>query len=138
MQKKILSTSIIGLLFAATLPSSCNHESLEDRALRMAKEYTANYCPTPITNSQRTDSMGFDKSSHTLIYYCSLFDTVDDANVINKYHKTLRTGLLNGIKSSPELKVYKDAGYSFTYIIHSGKNPAQTLFTATFTPQEYQ
>ncbi len=53
-------------IFLASLVVSCT-ESLEDKAVREAKEYTEKYCPTPYVNDSRTDSAVFDKNTPRVI-----------------------------------------------------------------------
>ena len=42
------------------------------------------------------------------------------------------------VKGSTTLKLYKDAGMSFQYIIRSEKNPSQVLLQTTIEPKDYQ
>ena len=58
----------IRCIIALTLLASCT-ESLEDRAVREAREYTEKVRPTPYINDSRTDSAVFDKTSRTYTYY---------------------------------------------------------------------
>ena len=50
---------IFGIIACSLLLCSC-HENLEKRAQREAREYTEKYCPTPVQNYTRTDSVAFD------------------------------------------------------------------------------
>lgn len=55
---------IFGIIACSLLLCSC-HENLEKRAQREAREYTEKYCPTPVQNYTRTDSVTFDiKTKH--------------------------------------------------------------------------
>lgn len=49
---------------------SCQ-ETMEEKAARQAKEYTERYCPTPVVNYSRTDSIVFDRERKVYIYYIS-------------------------------------------------------------------
>lgn len=130
--KKIVFFSVLVLLF-----SSCQ-KSLEERAEQEAKDYTKKYCPTPVVNYSRTDSMVFDKANRTYIYYCTLLDKMDSQEVIKANKDVISEGLLEAIKGSTNLKAYKDAGFGFRYIIRSGKNPKLVLFDGTYTSRDYQ
>ena len=103
--RKILLMITGMLMFAAC------QESLEDRAVREAKEYTEKFCPTPVVNYTRTDSMSFDKPTKTYYYYCSLTEN---------------------------MKVYKEANFSFAYLLRSDKNPRKVYFQTTITPKKYK
>ena len=124
------------MMAAATL-TACQ-KSLEERAEQEAREYTRKYCPTPIDNFSRTDSMVFDKANRTYIYYCTLTDQMDNKEIIDSKKDVLSNGLLESIKGSTYLKDYKDAGFGFRYIIRSEKNPSQVLFDGTYTKRDYQ
>ena len=127
---------ILFLIMAATL-TACQ-KSLEERAEQEAKEYTRKYCPTPIDNYSRTDSMVFDKANRTYIYYCTLTGQMDNKEIISSKKDVLSNGLLEAIKGSTYLKAYKDAGFGFRYIIRSEKNPKEVLFDGTYTKRDYQ
>lgn len=68
---------IIGIVACAALLCSC-HENMEKRAQREAREYTEKYCPTPVQNYTRTDSVVFDIDTKTYHYYCSITGDLDD------------------------------------------------------------
>ena len=118
-------------LFLASLVVSCT-ESLEDKAVREAKEYTEKYCPTPYVNDSRTDSATFDKSTKTYVYYISLRNKADNKQVIeankNKLHKIQKEALDN----NPGLKKYKEEHFTFRFVYHSAKNPKEILLDDVF------
>ncbi|MCH4148257.1 MAG: hypothetical protein LKG25_00090 [Prevotella sp.] len=127
---------IVIILFSVLIFSAC-HESLEDRAAREAKEYTQRYCPTPVNNFTRTDSVVFEKPTRTYHYYCTFSDKLDDAKIINVNRSQIREGLLKGIKESTDIKAYKEAGFIFEYTCRSAKNPSQILFDDKFSEKDY-
>lgn len=126
------------LIFAITLSilSGC-HESYEERAAREAKEYTEKYCPTPIVNNTRLDSLTYKKDTRTLEYYYTLFNEADNQSAVDKSRDNLHKMLLDGIRKSTKLKVYKENGFSFKYIYHSEKSPDKVLFETVFTSKDY-
>ena len=107
--RKILYTLITVVVFCV---SSCQ-ESLEDRAEREAREYTKQFCPTPITNYTRTDSVVFYK--------------------LTKNKKAIHEGIYKMLNENPELKGYKEAGFKFVYIVHSAKEPTRILYQDSFS-----
>jgi len=125
------------VVFAALAILVSCHESIEKRAAREAREYTEKFCPTPVVNFVRTDSTTFDIATKTYSYHCSVVDEMDDEALMKKNYDNLKNGLLANIKENTELRIYKEAGFSFAYILHSGKNPTKTLFQATFSPKDY-
>lgn len=113
------------------------HESFEQRAAREAKEYTEKYCPTPVQNCTRTDSVTFDMTSKTFNYYCSLTDALDNREVFENNKERIAGALIKNIKENPGLRSYKKEGFCFAYILRSAKNPQTMYFTKKFTSKDY-
>ncbi len=114
-----------------TLMFSACHESLEERAEREAREYTERNCPTPVINYSRTDSVRFDRKTKNYIYYCSFVDKFDSETVIDMNRSQIHEGLYNAISSDVGLKQYIEAGFSFTYIVRSDRQPSKVLYRDT-------
>ena len=123
-------------LLAALVLVACN-ESLEDRAEREAREYTARYCPTPVMNNSRTDSVAFDKATKTYTYYCTLTGEYDSAEFIAKYGGELNSRLAQTIADDASIEKLKAAGFSFHFVIHSERAPEKVLYERTITAKEY-
>jgi hypothetical protein len=60
---------------------------------------------------------------------------LDDSTVINQNQP--RERLLQEVKNSTNLKLYKEAGYSFRYTYLSAKENGTKLFEATFQKADY-
>lgn len=114
------------------------HESLEDRAAREAKEYTEKNCPTPVVQNTRTDSLTFDRQTRTIGYWYTLCGDADNTEGIKAQEAKLRKVLLDGLKASTQLKMYKDAGFSIRYVYHSHKNPKEVMMDVTFGEKDYR
>ena len=132
------STILILILSVLTLALAACHESLEDRAAREAKEYTQKNCPTPVVQNTRTDSLTFDRASRTIGYWYTLCGTADNIDAINVQKEKLYGILLDGLKASTQIKMYKDAGFNVRYVYHSEKNPSVVMLDVTFSPKEYK
>lgn len=130
-----MKKTILAIVVAAML-TAC-HESIEDRAAREAREYTERFCPTPVVNFTRTDSVVFDKGTKTYTYYCSVVDKMDDEAIIRANLANLQSGLLTSIKQNTNIVVYKKANFNFAYVLHSSKQPQKVLFKATYAPKDY-
>lgn len=126
------------LMITGMLMLAACQESLEDRAVREAKEYTEKFCPTPVVNYTRTDSMSFDKPTKTYHYYCSLTGKMDNADIINKHKNEIEQQLVQAIKDDTSMKLYKEANFSFAYLLRSAKNPQKVYFQTTITPKKYK
>lgn len=115
----------------ATLCASCQ-ESLEDRAARDAEEYTRKYCPTPVINYTRTDSVTFNKEKHVFTYFCTFTDLMDSQEIIDKNYAKITQMLRASIKESTSMKPYVQAGFHFQYICRSEKFPQKTLLQVKY------
>ena len=129
-----MKRKIYTILMMTALLASCQ-ETLEERAEREAHDYTEKHCPAPIAYQVTMDSMTFDKASYTFAYHYMLSGTLHDSATINQNDP--REMLLQQVKNSTNLKIYKDAGYAFRYVYHSEKSKA-TLFDVTFEQKDYK
>ena len=104
---------------AATLLLTSCHDSLEDRAEKEAKKYTERYCPTPVRDNQRADSLTFDCKTHTYNYYYTLVGPADNPDAINQNKAKLTNMLVQGVKNDTRMQTYKEAGFKFHFIYRS-------------------
>ena len=118
---------LLGGFFFPIFLSSCQ-ESLEDKAARQAREYTERYCPTPVINYSRTDSVVFDKKRNVYIYYLSFCDMLDDSEIIEENRDKIADMLTQSVRESTGLKNFIEAGFRFEYVCHSEKEPKKVLF----------
>ena len=128
MKKSLLICAMVGLSLTAC------HESLEDRAERECKEQTEKYCPVPVTEYVISDSMVFERATHTFHYYYSLRGIADTTALPAE---EARKEMLEGLRNSTQLNVYKEAGYNFHYTYFSTKYPGQKIVDIKFTPKDY-
>lgn len=98
---------------AATLLLTSCHDSLEDRAEKEAKKYTERYCPTPVRDNQRTDSLTFDRKTHTYNYYYTLVGPADNPDAINQNKAKLTKMLVQGVKMIRECRPTRRLVLSF-------------------------
>ena len=80
--------------------------------------------------------MTFDKDSHTIGYCYTLQGSLDNPQRVDK--AKFSELLLMEVKNSTNLKLYKDAEYSFRYTYYSEKNSGTKLFEATFRKSDYR
>ena len=111
-------------------------ESMEERAAREAREYTEKHCPTPVAKDVVMDSMVFDRASHTLGYYYTLGGVLDDTAYVSR--SNAYENVLNELRNSTHLKIYKEAAYSFRYVYFSKKERGTKLFDATYHESDYR
>ena len=134
LPKLINAQVLIPVLLMTTLLTGCQ-ETLEERGAREAHDYTEKHCPAPVAPQVTLDSMTFDKVSHTFSYCYTLSGALDDLQYIETNNP--RDMLLQQVKNSANLKIYKEAGYNFRYVYNSSKNKA-TLFDVTFKQSDYE
>lgn len=130
MQKTLL------LLFLSALVLSACQESLADRSVREAREYTLKKCPAKLSESTVIDSLVFDKKSLTMHYYFTISGRSDSAELIKE--KDPREELIKAIKNNTPLRKSKDAGFNFAFTYRSTKHPGKVLYTTVITPDDYQ
>ena len=119
---KLKTSLLVGLhsrIIFYTLYQHFRHDSLEDRAEKEAKKYTERYCPTPVRDNQRTDSLTFDRKTHTYNYYYTLVGPADNPEVINQNKAKLTNMLVQGVKNDTRMQTYKEAGFKFHLIYRS-------------------
>ena len=126
-----------GWLLALTFMLVSCHESIEDKAVREAREYTRKYCPTPTSDYARTDSVRFDKPTRTYHYYCTLSGRLDNPALMQAHRHEFHERIKQEIRQSTGIKAYKDAGFAFAYTCRSERNPKLVLYQDTFTSQDY-
>lgn len=113
---------------------SC-HENMEDKAARETAEFTRKNCPAPVSEGIVNDSVVFDRSTLTVNYYYSLSGRLD-TNMINK--EKMRDEMIKLIQDAPALRIYKDAGFNFSFIYHSTKNKGNVLADITICHDDYK
>lgn len=131
-----MNYKLLFLAFAVLLFSGCHRTTLEDLAAKTAEEYTERYCPTPIENCQRTDSVTFSRETHTFAYYYSLSGKLDDAGIIETNKKQIISTILGSLRDNTSMKEYKQAGYNFHYVMKSCRT-GEVLIDKTFTNKDY-
>lgn len=124
---KFVKTAALFATIAATV-LSCQ-ESFEEKAVRDAKDYTRKYCPTPVVNYMRTDSVTFDTSKKLYTYFCTFVDVADNQEVINKSKPAISDAFRNTLKESVTMKKYLDKGVKFRMVGRSGKDSKKVLLT---------
>ena len=127
--KNLITFALAVIVFAAC------QESLEEKAAQEAKMYTQKNCPAMIGENLRMDSLTFEISTRTLHYYYTLSGIADSVGLLDE--ETARGSLLNELKNTTSMMVYKEAGYRFAYTYHSQKNPKTILFDMVFSEKDY-
>lgn len=117
--------------------TSCKHTTLADRAAKDAQDFTERYCPTPVQDMQRLDSVTFDRATLTLCYHYRLSGNADNMDAIKLARGKIKKALLEDLKNDTQVKAYKDAGYNFRYIFYSEKSNS-VLMDEKFSKNNYK
>lgn len=113
------------------------HESMEQRAQREAREFTKKYCPTPVQNNFRTDSVAFEMDTKTYHYYCSAVGDLDNVKVFDIHREKIAEILLTNIRESTSFRPYMKEGFAFQWTLRSDKDNKKVYFDRRYTPKDY-
>lgn len=132
---KVLAHICFGLLLAFC---ACKRETKDEKFKRDFEQFTQKECPKLMDESTRMDSVCYDILSRTMTEYYTMMNTLDndslykDEQLISTFTETMQKGL----KSSLQLKPYKDEGITFRYIYRS-LSTGKLLLELTFTEKDY-
>lgn len=124
---KTLGLAVLALMLGL---SACQ-ESLEQRAVREAKQYTAKNCPMKVDDYTVLDSMTFVPATETNAQptFCYWYTTKGEADRDFTPDECSRVSeaLKKRVDNSTHLANYREAGYTFRYIYRSASMPGKTL-----------
>ncbi|MBO7136963.1 MAG: hypothetical protein J6V92_00665 [Bacteroidaceae bacterium] len=132
--KKILAIVCLGAIFVF---GSCKRETTDEKFKRDFEQFTEKECPKFVDPCTRLDSACYDIESRTLSYHYTVQDMLDDESiytdeVVNMFSDNIQQEL----KSSIQMKGYKDEGITFHYDYRS-TTTGEILLDLTFTPEDY-
>jgi len=133
---KVLAIACLGILASF---SACKRESKDEKFKRDFELFTQKDCPKLMDPCTRMDSVCYDIGSRTMTEYYTVMGELDDDSIYadEKVMGTYRETLQNGLKSSIQLKPYKDEGISFRYVYRS-LSTGETRLELIYTPEDYQ
>ena len=132
--KKVLAIVCLGAIIVF---GSCRRETKDEKFKRDFEQFTEKECPKFIDPYTRLDSAIYDIESRTLSYYYSVCKELDNdilytVEVISDFHDNV----LKELKSSIQLKGYKDEGVTFHYDYRSATT-GKMMLDLTFTKEDY-
>ena len=132
--KKILAIVCLGAIFVF---GSCKRETTDEKFKRDFEQFTEKECPKFVDPCTRLDSACYDIESRTLSYHYTVQDMLDDESiytdeVVNMFSDNIQQEL----KSSIQMKGYKDEGITFHYDYRS-TTTGEILLDLTFPPEDY-
>ena len=131
-------TKILVILAATLLPfSACRRETKDERFRREYEQFTQKECPKDVNELTRMDSITYDIASRTLTEYYTVWGTLEvDSFYTDDIVADLREDILKSIKSSIQLKPYKDEGINFRYLYRS-RATGEQIVELSYTRDDY-
>ena len=126
--KKVLAFACLGAMIFMT---ACQRETIDEKFKRECKQFTEKECPKEIVSGVRLDSLCYDIESRTRSEHYTIEGSPDEDAV-----STLHDIILNELKSSLQLKPYKDEGVTFRYDYRS-ITTGKMLLVLTYSPEDY-
>lgn len=133
---KILAIACLGILVAF---SACKRETKDEKFKRDFELFTQKDCPKLMDPCTRMDSVCYDIGSRTMTEYYTVMSDLDVDSIYanEKVMESFRETMLKGLKSSIQLKKYKDEGISFRYLYRS-LSTGEVRLELIYTPEDYQ
>ncbi|WP_455586342.1 hypothetical protein [Bacteroides sp.] len=129
--KKIISAICVAVL---TL-TSC--QQAKQKVFEAASQQVNKQCPMTIDEVTRMDSTGYTGSDNTFTYYYTLTGAADNADIAEATQKHLEENLPGIIKTTDDLKMYRDMDVAMEYVYLSDKTHEE-LFRVKITPDMYK
>ncbi|NDV57370.1 hypothetical protein [Bacteroides sp. 519] len=134
-KKNGIAAVIIGVILSYLLSTFFFKTSVEEKLAKWATNINKT-CPTMVDEFTQIDSVAVPKGSRTIKYYYSI-SNIDEENLdLDIAYTEMREVLLNGIKTSSELKILKDNDVTFDYL-YFNKN-REKLMEISISPAEYK
>lgn len=124
-------------LCALIVCGACKQETKDEQFKKEFEQITLKECPKYVDRCILLDSTIYDIKSRTLNYHYTLEGSLDSDTIYNEKAKNLfHENILKSLKTSIQLKPYKDEGITFRYIYRSNST-GKTLLELTFTAEQY-
>ena len=132
--KKILAIVCLGTIFVF---GSCKRETKDEKFKRDFEQFTEKECPKFVDPCTRLDSACYDIGSRTLSYHYTVQDMLDDESIYtDEVVEMFSDNIQKELKSSIQMKGYKDEGITFHYDYRS-TTTGKILLDLSFTPEDY-
>ena len=125
------------LLCTPLLLASCQRETKDEKIRRDFRNLTEKECPKDVDPYTSMDSVVYDIPTRTLSYYYSVREMLDDESLYTEEVVNLhREKVQKDLKSSIQMKSYKDQGITFRYEYRSVTS-GKVLLDLSFTKEDY-
>lgn len=115
--------------------TSC--QQAKQKVFEIASQEVNKQCPMTIDEMTRMDSTSYSGGDNTFTYYYSLTGAADDPQIAEATQKQLTENLPGIIKSTDDLKMYREMEVTMLYVYLSDKTHEE-LFRVKVTPDMYK
>lgn len=131
---KIMSIFCLGAIIAF---GGCKRETKDEKFKRDFEQFTQRECPKFVDPCTRLDSACYDIGSRTLSYYYTVQDMLDNDSIYtDELIEMFHDNICQELKSSIQMKGYKDEGITFRYNYRS-ITTEKVMLDLTFTKEDY-
>lgn len=129
---------ISSVLAVSMVLAGCSKETRYERIQREAGEFTQKNCPKEVEPGIVMDSLCFDRETLRFKYCYTIGEPLDRDSIFTpELEETFRGKVLREIRSSIQMKGYKDAGLTFVYT-YSSAATGKVYLDLEFTPEDYR
>ena len=137
MKRKGFFGVTVAILALAVL-AGCRRQTRMERIASEAQEFTKKQCPFNVDNYTRMDSTTFDIATKCFYYNYTVSDLLDNDSIYNaQLSENYRQKTLDEIRSSIQLRSYKEAGLTLVFRYYSAKS-GRLLAEYSFPKEEYE
>lgn len=131
---KVWAACCLGALLAC---GACERMTKDEKFKLDFEQYTQKECPKFVDEYTRLDSACYDIGSRTLSYHYTVQGNFDNEEFFtDELTEPFHDEVLKGLKTSLQLKPYKDEGITFHYDYRS-MTSGKLLLELTFTADDY-
>ena len=129
MKRNLLYLAVLVLALTA-----CKKQTFDERVEAEVKQFNTTEAPKRLDQFTTFDSMAYVRDSLTLCYYYTIEGDLD-LSIFPE--DQLRDELLNNVRTSIQLKPYKERGLRFRYT-YFVKDMDKPVINCTFAPEDYR
>ncbi|MBN2350086.1 MAG: hypothetical protein JXJ22_14695 [Bacteroidales bacterium] len=105
---------ILGIIITVTITQLIKKTSSFEKSMNKAASELSEKCPIMVDRQTRLDNV-IVMPENTLQYKYALVNWLNDSIDVQTFEKNMKTILLNHVKTSPDLKMYRDNNVTMEY-----------------------
>ncbi len=119
------------IFFSCSPPKS---EIMDDKAFEVVERFNKK-CPMMVDSETRIDAIEVKKPNTVLYKYTLVNINVEKVDTVS-FNAALRPGIINTLKTNPDIKDLRDAKANFEYYYKDKKG--KFIYSFTVTPKDYK